>query len=70
MVADLIIGPGDPIGVDGPPLSRYLRRIDNQRLVVSVLDDEVSIQDLYDATQDVRQRVAGWLKRTPVNMRG
>ena len=46
------------IGDQVPP---HLRLIDPTRGTISVLDDEVAIQELFDAVADVRLRVAEWL---------
>lgn len=53
LVADRNIGPKDRmIVVDGSP-AVHLRLIDNERLTASVLNDEVSLQELSDAVQRV-----------------
>jgi hypothetical protein len=60
-IIDRNIGPrGDFIVIDDePPL--HLRLIDPMRWTVSVLEDEVSMQELLNAITDVASRAQAWL---------
>ncbi|MCU1419569.1 MAG: hypothetical protein JWR57_738 [Mycetocola sp.] len=53
IVADRNIGPRDRMIVIGDTPAMHLRLIDNERLTASVLSDEVSLQEITDATQKV-----------------
>ena len=66
-VVDLYVGPAGGIVVD-PPIP-YLRHVDNETLMVSVLDKSVNIQSLYDAAKDVGDRARHWIGGHFANLR-
>jgi len=61
MVVDRNIGPKNRLVVIGDKPALHLRLIDTEAGTVSVLEDEVPIQGLFDAIVDVSNRVHGWL---------
>jgi hypothetical protein len=63
IVVDQNIGPRESMIVIGgePPL--HLRLIDPARGTISVLEDEVVLQDLYDAISDIGRRAEEWLAK-------
>lgn len=60
-IIDRNIGPRDRlVAVDGQtPV--HLRLIDPEKGTISVLDEEVVIQELFDAIMDVKRRASDWL---------
>ena len=60
-VGDRNIGPKGQIVQIGGKIPPFLRHIDQQARTVSVLDDEVSYQELFDAIADVSARASAWL---------
>lgn len=62
MVVDRNLGPRNNMVVFADSPALHLRLIDNVRLTVSVLDDEVSIQELVNAIDDVGRRAARWVE--------
>lgn len=63
IVADRNIGPKDRLVVIDDSPAMHLRLIDDERLTASVLDDEVSLQDLMDATQLVGTKASAALEK-------
>ena len=61
MVVDRNIGPKNRLVVIGDKPALHLRLIDTEAGTVSVLEDEVPIQGLFDAIADVSNRAQGWL---------
>jgi len=61
MVVDRNIGPKNRLVVIGDKPALHLRLIDTEAGMVSVLEDEVLIQGLFDAIADVSNRAQGWL---------
>ena len=61
MVVDRNIGPKNRLAVIGDKPALHLRLIDTEAGTVSVLEDEVPIQGLFDAIVDVSNRAQGWL---------
>jgi len=61
MVVDRNIGPKNRLAVIGDKPALHLRLIDTEAGTVSVLEDDVPIQGLFDAIDDVSNRAQGWL---------
>jgi hypothetical protein len=59
-VGDRNIGPKGQIVQIGGKIPPFLRHIDPQAGTVSVLDDEVGYQELFDAIADVSARASQW----------
>lgn len=64
MVIDRNIGPREQMIIVDGQIPTHLRLIDNEKCTISVLDDEVSIQQLFDAMMDVMRRANEWLSST------
>lgn len=62
IVVDRNVGPQNNVVVIGDRPALHLRLIDNVQLSVSVLDDKLSIQELFNAIDDVGMRAARWVK--------
>ncbi len=65
IVLDRNIGPRDSVVVIDGKVPVHLRLIDTQRCSVSVLDNAVSMQELYDAIADVARRASARLADRP-----
>jgi len=61
MVVDRNIGPKNRLVAIGDRHPLHLRLIDAEAGTVSVLEDDVPIQGLFDAIDDVSNRAQGWL---------
>jgi len=62
-VVDRVIGPRRTTVVINDKPARYLRAIDPETGTVSVMEDEVGMQELFDATADVGRRATDWLSQ-------
>ena len=60
-MVDRNIGPKNRLAVIGDKPALHLRLIDTEAGTVSVLEDDVPIQGLFDAIDDVSNRAQGWL---------
>ena len=61
MVVDRNIGPKNRLVAIGDKHPLHLRLIDTEAGTVSVLEDDVPSQGLFDAIDDVSNRAQGWL---------